>query len=291
MSTNIQNGFRLHIDTFAGLVEFLKPLRDTFAEKALDHVRAVQIGEAVEAYDINTLTRAGHPVFVDTQRALEDIEEQRSPLSRAWRETVDQRQKLRAGDAVWPKFDLDFSISLIPHDGSLYGLVHCGQHEWVAEFLKSTALVEHFPYWNGTDGPEDISEEDWAARGRLWNEILPYFATPSMTGFEAAIVSTSLISPSPQIFQEDIDRLAPSLDARAQRPAETVVMQRVHAASGDMSDRGYMRAFNEMKFERREEVLAVAEEIAPLLTERITHQALTTAPESLEGPMVPGGPK
>ncbi len=38
------------------------------------------------------------------------------------------------------------------------------------EFMKSIEGVEEFGYWNNTDKPEEISQEDWDARGQFWDD-------------------------------------------------------------------------------------------------------------------------
>lgn len=38
-------------------------------------------------------------------------------------------------------------------------------------FLRDDERLENYEYWNNTDRPEDVSDEDWKERERCWNEL------------------------------------------------------------------------------------------------------------------------
>lgn len=82
-----------------------------------------------------------------------------------------------------PAVDMDFSFTVHPHGDEFYGIVFCERNEWNKEFMD-LEWVEPFPYWDNTDPPEGISEEDWDERGCLWDSLIPS-GIPARHGFTA----------------------------------------------------------------------------------------------------------
>jgi len=39
------------------------------------------------------------------------------------------------------------------------------------ELLEGTGLFEEYGYWNNTDGPDELTEDQWRARGKEWDSI------------------------------------------------------------------------------------------------------------------------
>jgi len=41
------------------------------------------------------------------------------------------------------------------------------------KFMKETGF-EEYGYWNNTDKPDDVSEDEWDERERVWDEVIDY---------------------------------------------------------------------------------------------------------------------
>lgn len=52
----------------------------------------------------------------------------------------------------------------------------------------SKKLFKEFSYWNNTDSEDGVSDNDWRARGKLWDRILGDLAVPSIAGLSYEFV-------------------------------------------------------------------------------------------------------
>jgi len=60
-----------------------------------------------------------------------------------------------------------------PHKGSVY-MVAYGPKDARARVSKESlpSYLEDFSYWNNTEGPEDVSEQEWHNRQEVWGHLL-----------------------------------------------------------------------------------------------------------------------
>jgi hypothetical protein len=175
MSTSIPNGFRLPSTmTLEGVFEWVKPLRNLAKEKAEESIGRELLANACEHLDKISVDAMG--------LAREPCEQEgmKNPLAMAsdqLRERLRQVQRERRRDC---EVDTETSIIVIPHTTGLYGLLSC-ENELIRKAFFSLDDVEHLPYWNNTDQPDGLSQEQWNERGRLWDELLPS-GVPSESG-------------------------------------------------------------------------------------------------------------
>lgn len=71
------------------------------------------------------------------------------------------------------EFDLDVGIGYDRETESFY-LVLMGAHGICAN-LDSVEELEEFSYWDNTDPPDDVSEEEFIKRGRVWERLMPTY--------------------------------------------------------------------------------------------------------------------
>jgi hypothetical protein len=76
-------------------------------------------------------------------------------------------QQITKGD-----FDeLDCTLVIIPHKGELYGLYYAvgKTREFLLEAMDN--IYDDFSYWDNTDPPEELPENEWVYRRIVWDEI------------------------------------------------------------------------------------------------------------------------
>ncbi len=78
--------------------------------------------------------------------------------------------------------DTDFQIVVFPHETVFLGIVYTESSKWFRKWLKMPGVSE-YGYWNNTDPPDDVSEEEWENRGKVWNEVLGSSGVPATSGF------------------------------------------------------------------------------------------------------------
>jgi hypothetical protein len=159
------------------------------------------------------------------------------PLAEAWSGVWDMQREVKAKGLRNPLVDFDFSISILPHGGEVFGIVYTDQHEWFDLWLAKDFVTE-FAYWNSGDAPEEIGAEEWERRGDIWRAILEDngYRTPAMSGFSAECTRDGLHPTT-----EEIVASAPSFEYRVAEMARlrTIgeeVSRRAGDQPGEMTD-------------------------------------------------------
>jgi hypothetical protein len=68
--------------------------------------------------------------------------------------------------------DLDVSLTIREYEKQLYLIPYTGTHAQGAfDFLDDEVGVHDFSYWNSSDKPEDLSDEEWERRKVTWDAI------------------------------------------------------------------------------------------------------------------------
>jgi hypothetical protein len=57
------------------------------------------------------------------------------------------------------------------------------ENHYLREVFDDMDEIEEYGYWNDTNGPDDICEEDWQARKELWDRIIPWSGRSNMLTF------------------------------------------------------------------------------------------------------------
>jgi len=80
---------------------------------------------------------------------------------------------------------IKFSVMLYPtKEGDIYGYYFTGINEY-DKLLDP--FVDEYMYYDNTDRPEELTDEEWDERGKKWDEMVP--DRFSDTGFKYQIVS------------------------------------------------------------------------------------------------------
>lgn len=100
----------------------------------------------------------------------------------------DLRAKTKQLNLRTPTIDTDFQLVFFPYKKKFLGIAYTEHDEWYESWCKMPGVRE-YAYWNNTDKPCDISNNEWSARGRAWDKVLGYGDIPSMCGFTIDIHS------------------------------------------------------------------------------------------------------
>lgn len=168
MSTRIYQGFRLKTASLSEVLSLVEGFRPWV------------VAQANERLDTFTANMA--------KEGANDLE--------AWRSWADRRQRvLRTGERD-PFIDTDFSISLIPAGEHMLGIAYTEHSAWFKAWVALPG-VEEFGYWDNADGPEDVPEGEWDARGRAWQVLKD--GPVSMQSFSIELVNPS--GPAPKAWR------------------------------------------------------------------------------------------
>lgn len=161
MSTKIYNGFQINSPDIHRVMQMIKNFRPIAEGYAFALAK----------------TFMSHGVQDVTSR-IKTMDE--------WFERRRAVQQLRRDPGV----DTQFQLLLFPYalHNCFYGIAYVDHEPWFNAWLEQPG-VSYFGYWNNTDGPENISEEAWKARGELWDELLGESGIPSMAGLSIEVTN------------------------------------------------------------------------------------------------------
>jgi hypothetical protein len=81
-------------------------------------------------------------------------------------------KKIRAEMRRDPEVDWEFTVSFAPtDDGRWLGIPFCEKSSLI-DLLKSRAWYGEYAYWNNTDRPDGVTEEEWESRRSEWDRVL-----------------------------------------------------------------------------------------------------------------------
>jgi hypothetical protein len=105
-------------------------------------------------------------------------------------------------------------------------MVFSERSRWVDRWMEKEE-IEDFAYWNNTDRPAEVSAKEWAARGKIWDDILRAnpAGTPGMSGLSAQCTDRML-----RAGLEDVLECIPPFDDRVAARARECAMDSVYAA-------------------------------------------------------------
>lgn len=214
MSTKIFNGYRLSgLAESAEVVSFLDRFR-----QALEPV-----------YEGLYLLLAAHLATTLADRALlgEPGAAEGAPLS-PWRHATAymnaRHRAIRETGIRDEVFDLDCQVVVLadptpsPH---LYALLFTSQREYTVAW-EAMPGVEPWPYWDNSDRPDSVGEDDWEDRRRVWARTRPEGVAPARLGFTKSLLGPNHHYADPRTRE----RLAMFMPSRASR-ARTVARRRL----------------------------------------------------------------
>lgn len=159
MGDRIYSGFRLATDSFAEALRIVEAFRPWVIEQS----------------EIRLDTYLAHV-----------MEEEGGTFIAAFDKWQDRRAVMRRQQLPMPAVDTDFTVVLVPMNGYLLGRVYTVQPEWRAAWYEHSG-VEVFSYWDNMEKDDDVSDDDWDARGKAWAKLTDQ--PMSMQGFSIELVS------------------------------------------------------------------------------------------------------
>lgn len=172
MSTKIHNGFVFNttdiMEVYEHINEFRKKLQPLVYNKTVQYFAE----ECTILYDMKTLSGGKiHGIFNEVFTQF----------------TVKQ-DEVRVKMVRDPSVDFQFSIVVIPTKDKFYGMFYTEQKDF-ADLWSKSDMITPYIYYNNVDRPEDITEDEWNERGKVWDSLLdPFNAIPSQAGFTFSVI-------------------------------------------------------------------------------------------------------
>jgi hypothetical protein len=209
MSTKIYTGFRFRSHDMFEIHGLIARWRDSLVTFHNDEMAVLLASMCAETIDRN-VTEAGRNAG-------------KYPYRDAHQEIRTRQKEILGSGARDPEVDFDFEVSILPHDGAVYGMIFSERSRWIDLWMEQEE-VEDFSYWNNVDRPSDISEDEWKERSETWSRILRSNAagTPGMVGFSAQCTDR-FVQPT---LADVVDQL-PSFEERLKKQSRSSAITRV----------------------------------------------------------------
>lgn len=259
MGIRIYNGIKFVSTDFHDVFSQIQSFRPTIADltkKGVGHYLAHRLATMIDTEVANGTELGGNYL---------------SKVTNQFSESVDEMKKNGRRN---PIIDFEFKIEIFPHNGEFYGMVFTEKGEWKKEMIAQGWATD-FWYWDNTDHDEDISEEDWDERGKLWDAILGPDYVPSQHGVEADLTYQILwpdwewIEPNFPTFDFRLSQVSES------RAAHAHMREIIKKDEAETDNSHYMAAFTASRKwlktdDGKAAVAAMADTVRPLLPPVLT---------------------
>lgn len=204
MSTKIYNGYALSLLTLKQLCVWTNQLRGHIEIAADNKYKKRRMQLAVEILDHHTMgnLKPGIPYEGVTW-------ENKSPWWIAFEISESNYRRVIKERTRSPEDDYSFSIQLIPTDTKILVLLYCEDKRYT-DIFESMPSIHPYPYWNNTDRPDELTDEQWELRGKEWDNALGN-DPPARHGFAVECVADYLL---PKSFSEVKDEEFPIFQSR-----------------------------------------------------------------------------
>lgn len=256
MSTKIHDGYRLPADT--SMFGLLRELRKSITPTYEDLYATAVVRQAT--FDADDILRG------DTNES--GTVKVSSPLTAAVL-TLDRahHQIAKTGQRN-PGLDLNFEVVVMcdPQDpGDLYAIIYTEQDAYRDAWNRIEG-VEPFGYWNNTDRPDDITDDEWDSRRRTWNRVIPDLTAPSTIGWAWSLLGDMHQVDHDRLIELASDRI-PTRPVRALRIARTEVVESHLPHGATYSQIVAAMHDEEVNAEVKGRALVIADELADLRVE------------------------
>jgi hypothetical protein len=187
MSTTIYNGYKLPdgVD-LSNVIQWARPVRQQLTQQANLLLYRDIARRACAMLDGYALVAMGLKEYDPSGRHDGDL------WLSAEIEQAQYRKKSLAEE--YPSLtDTDTHLVVFPHESGLYAMLYAGNRELEEGFNAVDGVVD-FSYWNNSDTPEDIEQDQWDKRGKLWDDLMPS-GVPSQDGLVVDLVSGKHMAP------------------------------------------------------------------------------------------------
>jgi len=184
MSTKIYNGLIFKDQTLNDVYQNLMKIKPSAKQHAQRNVLKNMCRLAANVMD--EVTTANHSEGFTTERYYQEKAEwDRGDWCMHWHRQF--REARKSDTREYMDIDFVFEIALFPHNNDVlaYWISESGAKEILDELASIGA--EDYHYQNGTDKPEEISEDEWEVRCKAWRCVLP--TAPIDTGLIFSLVT------------------------------------------------------------------------------------------------------
>lgn len=240
MSTKIYNGYRIDtgdIFAFTGRLRAkLNPVRDRLDARLIAEKMTTSIDNRLfgitpkddETTGDTTSSRADEAEVIAHHRRTPVATEARDATIALMLGQSKLRREGKTADFDYNPNRFELTIARDQPTGDLLAITYCEQDE-LAEAFRGLDEVSEYGYWNNTDQPDDVTDEEWEARRQAWDRSLGWDApaermlTFKLRSDPGADLDLGTSDPVHPLVLDEL----PSMERRARRLARQMATARL----------------------------------------------------------------
>lgn len=186
MSIKITNGYILPSMSLKELHNFAQTFRAQIRELSKKLI-IERMGNMCLGYiDFVRLPEDRKVLFDEMYQYFKDHENMKhSPLYASYQKMQEAEQRIIAEKIKKPEYDFFCDIVFFPMENEILAMLFAEQKSYI-ELFKEMPGVKPYPYWNNTDRPADLTEDQWKIRELKWKEAVGYTGVPSLEGLSVS---------------------------------------------------------------------------------------------------------
>lgn len=216
MSTSINNGYNFgNQDVFA----LSRAIRELFRPVLFETIHSHPVANAVEMYD--KLHSKNEKLIQEVKRHATELGIESDPLTwfDLYRVAAD---KDRQNDFWDPQLEHNLEVAFLQDEKTenIFALVYGGRES--RDHFSSIYSEFEYSYWNNTDRPKELSEDEWDDRKETWDRLLGY-NSPKVSGLLMTVMEPYEIEPRLSYYENGKPFRLPSVESRVRVLARNLV--------------------------------------------------------------------
>lgn len=216
MSTKIYNG--LLID-FPGTIAELRLELIQLAKHKLIPAAETESAKLLANISIDHLDKDLW-LAVDSSNTTSTMKDE---IFKAWDAVQSRVHAIKTTDRRDPAVDFEFSLTLFPIKDKVLAIPIC-ENRNLLSILTNQPYVKEYGYWDNTDQPEGISDEDWAVRSQDWDKAVGDSGILSENGFKIHLIREGYVAGIDYVeIQENLPSMAYRVDSIVKLEVEKLI--------------------------------------------------------------------
>ena len=168
MSTKIYHGKRVWAESLDEAIHILRAPREAMEAQLEKEVLKSTILKAVNVMDSAIMKT----VTGNVTSAIERLDS--NPMSIVWLQSLDKNNEDRESEKEYLEITKYlYPVKLTDEKGSYYLFTYHGENKFESQYLNlMESKVEEYAYFNNTDKPDELTEDQWDRRSSDWDKAL-----------------------------------------------------------------------------------------------------------------------
>lgn len=208
MSIKLYHGYRIKSTDIIEITKVLNEVGVAYDKAAKIYLATLVAHVMANSWDALTLS----PELIERDEELRGLKDY--SISMHAHDFIEGRkQKIKATEKRDPVYDFQLDVVIFPEANQIDTLALVfTENETFRRAFADHPMVESFPYWDNTDRPDELTDEQWEQRGKRWVDLIGH-DTPSRRGLTRQFEQRF----GPDVHYDDIMPCFPKIENRAEK--------------------------------------------------------------------------